>query len=277
MAGQDTIITVSVRGEQRTAYLHAPAHLDRGKQYPLLIGYHGGAGNARGYIEHAQLFAKGEQAGFIVVCPEGTPWRGIARYRLWNSGPEYAIGSGNADDIALTRLLIDKVSAIYPINPKRVYATGFSNGGQMAYRVALELADRIAAIAPMSGGRLAEGGRPSRPVPILHVHGTADGFYPLTGGRGSYSLGPTAHVPIDKVILEWCKFNGAQLTPQTRSHDGWEMQIHDGPAPVILVVVDDLGHQVAGGRDDRLPRQTLIDRPDAVAMALQFFNDHPIP
>ena len=50
----------------------------------------------RGYIEQARRFAKGEQAGFIVVCPEGTPLHGMAKHRVWNSGPEYAASVGNA-------------------------------------------------------------------------------------------------------------------------------------------------------------------------------------
>lgn len=169
------------------------------------------------------------------------------------------------------------VSSAYPVDPKRSYATGFSNGAQMSYRVALELSDRIAAIAAMSGARFADGRRPSRPVPVPHIHATADGVYPLEGGFGPYSIGGTAHVAVQAVILEWCRFNGAALTPQTRSRGGWEMQIHDGPAPVTLVLVNGLGHQIAGGADDHLPRQALLATPDALAMALEFFQSHPMP
>jgi polyhydroxybutyrate depolymerase len=276
-AAQETIVTVSVGGVQRTAYVHAPAKIDRAREYPLLIGYHGGAGSAQGYIEQSQLFAKGERAGFIVVCPEGTALGPMAKHRVWNSGSEYAASSHNADDVAFTAQLIDKVSALYSVDPKRIYATGFSNGGQMAYRVALELSARIAAIAPMSGGRLSQGRRPSRAVPVLHIHGTVDSVYPLSGGLGPYSIGRTPHVPIDQVILEWCRFNGAPLTPQILAHDGWQTQLHDGAAPVTLLLVHGMGHQIAGGGDDRLPQQRLVAQPDAVAMALAFFDAHPMP
>lgn len=276
-ATQDSIVAVLVAQQPRIAYLHVPATIDRERKYPLVIGFHGGGANAQGYIEQSQLVAKGERAGFIVVCPEGTPFRRMPRHRVWNSGPEYSTSSGNADDVAFTRLLIDEISSRYPIDPKRIYATGFSNGGQMSYRLALELSHRIAAIAPMSGGRLAEGRRPSRPVPVLHIHGTADGVYPLAGGLGPYSIGSTAHVPIDAVILEWCRFNAARLTAQTVAYHGWEMQEHDGSAPVILLRVAGLGHQIAGGNDDHLPRQAMRAKPDAVATALEFFNNHAIP
>jgi polyhydroxybutyrate depolymerase len=219
-SGHGTVVTVSVAGQQRTAYLHVPANIDRGKKYPLVIGYHGGAANAQQYIEQSQLFAKGERAGFIVVSPEGTAIGPAGKRRVWNSGSEYARNSRNADDVAFTRQLIDRISSMYPVDPKRIYATGFSNGGQMSYRVALEMSDRIAAIAPMSGGRLAEGSRPSRAVPVLHFHGTADGAYPVKGGLGPISIGRTPHVPIDDVILEWTRFNGARSEARIILNDG---------------------------------------------------------
>lgn len=57
----------------------------------------------------------------------------------------------------------------------------------------------------------------------------------------------------------------------------WEMQTHDGPAPVILVLVSGMGHQIAGGNDNGLPHQRIKDAPDTINMALQFFVDHPLP
>jgi polyhydroxybutyrate depolymerase len=274
---QDITLTLMVEGHNRVAYVHVPAALNPSKKYPLVIGYHGGAGNARGYIEQSQLFVKGDQAGFIVVCPEGTSIAGVGDHRVWDSGPEYALSSRRADDILFTMQLIDKISALYPIDPNRIYATGFSNGGQMAYRIALELSSRIAAVAAMSGGRLAGGLSPSRPVPMLHIHGTADGVYPIEGGLGPYSIGRTPHVGISSVIAEWCKFNGAGRIPQITWHDGWEMRLHAGPAPVELVLVKGMGHQIAGGLDDRLPHQAMRDAPDATKLALKFFAEHSLP
>jgi polyhydroxybutyrate depolymerase len=275
----DVTLTIDVGGVQRTAFVHAPDTIDRAHRYPLVIGFHGGGGNAEGYIQNSQLFAKGGAAGFIVVCPQGAPiaMRLPGDHRIWNSGTEYAQPSGAADDVAFTRLIIDRVSAMYPVDPKRVFVTGFSNGGQMAYRLALELADRIAAVAPMSGGRLAGDERPSRPVPVMHFHGMADTVYPLRGGLGPDSIGRTPHVGIDDVIDEWRRFDGADPTSTIEPHDGWEVHRHAGAAPVVLVLVEGMGHQIAGGRDDHLPGQAMRAQPDAIAMALQFFNDHPMP
>jgi polyhydroxybutyrate depolymerase len=271
----DATISVSVNGSERIAYLHAPANLKPEAKLPLVIGFHGGAGTAEGYIEISQLFPKADRAGFVAVCPEGTALFVLGRHRVWNSGPEYARSTRNADDVQFTRLLIDKVSSLYNIDPKRIYATGFSNGGQMAYRLALELGDRIAAIAPMSGGRLAGDLRPSRPVPVLHIHGTGDTVYPLKGGLGRDSIGRTPHAAIEDVIREWTAFDGAARVHAVL-HSGWREQIDDGPAPVDLVLVNGMGHQIAGGTDDRLPHQAMKNTPDAVGLALTFFLAHPM-
>jgi polyhydroxybutyrate depolymerase len=214
--------------------------------------------------------------GFIAVCPQGTQIALPGDHRVWNSGPEYERSSGGADDVLFTRRLIDEVSSAYPIDPRRIYVTGFSNGGQMAYRLALELSDQIAAIAPMSGGRLAGGGPPTRAVPVLHFHAMADSVYPFEGGLGVHSLGRVPHAPIEQVIAEWVGFYQARAAAQLQSHDGWELRLHDGPAPVELVLVSGMGHQIAGGRDDQLPGQAMRSEPDSVRMALKFFTDHPI-
>src|SRR6202158_2595968 len=273
---RDVTLRLAVKGRQRIAYLHVPAN-PAAKRYPLIIAYHGGAGNAEGYIQQSRIFDKGEQAGFMVVCPQATTLPGGGNHRVWNSGAEYALPSRHADDVAFTEALIREIGAKYPLDSKRIYATGFSNGGQMSYRAALELSQTFAAIAPMSGARLAGALRPGRAVPVLHIHGTADGYYPLQGGLGAYSLGPTPHGPIQAARAEWAVFNGARAAPQSIRREGWESELYAGRAPVELVLVDGMGHQIAGGADNHLPDQPMRDSPDAVAMAIKFFAAHPMP
>jgi len=272
----DLTLSLTVHGRTRVAYVHVPPRLDPAVPAAVVLGYHGGAGTAQGYIRHSQLFVKGERGGVVVVCPEGTLLPGSGEHRVWNSGPEYARAARDADDVAFTAALIDEIARRYPIDGKRVYATGFSNGGQMAYRLALELASRIAAIAPMSGGRLVDGPPSARAVPVLHIHGTADSLYPLAGGLGSHSIGRTPHVAILPMIADWAARNGDAAVAQVEAHSGWTRQAYVGPAPIELVLVEGLGHQIAGGEDDRLPGQALRDQPDAVALALEFFRAHPM-
>ena len=269
-------LSINLNGRTRTAYVWFGAARRVSLALPLVIGFHGGTGNAEGYIGNSRLFAKGEQAGFILACPQGTTLALPGNYRVWNSGPEYEASSSGAEDVLFTRQLIRTVGSIHPVDAKRVYATGFSNGGQMAYRLGLELAGEIAAIAPMSGGRLANGERPSRPVPVRHFHGTADSVYPFAGGLGAHSLGRVPHAPIPAVIGEWIRFDEASPAPQLQPHDGWELRRHEGRAPVDLVLISGMGHQIAGVGDNGLRAQILKPEPDAVRMALEFFADHPL-
>src|SRR5580658_6240004 len=240
-----TVLTVEVDGVARTAFASflgargsAPA--------PLVIGFHGGAGNAPVYLASSQLFARCEKAGFVAACPQGTsvafPLPGD--HRVWNSGPEYQYSSGGADDVLFTQRLIAQLATRQPLDPQRIFLTGFSNGAQMAYRLATELADRICAIAPMSGGRLADGKRPARAVPVRHFHGTADTVYPLAGGLGAHSIGRTPHVAIADVIAEWVGFDQASPAEQLEQHPGWELHHHPGAASVDLLLVEGLGHQI---------------------------------
>jgi poly(3-hydroxybutyrate) depolymerase len=86
-------------------------------------------------------------------------------------------------------------------------------------------------------------------------------------------IGPTSHVAIDAVIAEWRGFDHARARATIISHEGWEMRSHDGAAPVSLVLIQSMGHQIAGGADDHLPRQAMKSEPDEVAMALGFFGE----
>jgi polyhydroxybutyrate depolymerase len=105
------------------------------------------------------------------------------------------------DDVEFTRRLLDELAAVVTIDPKRVFATGMSNGGIMAYRLASELSDRIAAIAPVSGPMGTKTCAPRRPVSVIHFHGTDD--------RNRFFLG----TPLDRSLGR-----GRRMHPEAR-HD----------------------------------------------------------
>ncbi|MBV9331398.1 MAG: hypothetical protein JOZ55_07580 [Alphaproteobacteria bacterium] len=268
-------VSLTVNGESRSAFFFVPAHGTSGAPVPLVLGFHGGGGNAEGYLRQSHLAEKALAAGFAVIAPQGTAFLG--NHRLWNSGPEYVRAARNADDVSFVRALIETAAQRMPLDRKRIFATGFSNGAQLCYRLALELSGEIAAIAPMSGARLADGEHPDRPVPVLHIHGTADSVYPLEGGLGAHSIGRVPHAPVNPVLAEWIGFDHAAAMPALSAHAGWREALHEGPAPVGLVLVEGMGHQIAGGDDDHLAEQAMRSEPDAIALALAFFAAHPMP
>ncbi|MFZ5470257.1 MAG: alpha/beta hydrolase family esterase [Myxococcota bacterium] len=138
---------------------------------------HGGGGNAEDTQNAMGLDAIADAEGFIAVYPNGTGRKVLGKlFATWSSD-EQCCGDAlkeNVDDVAFISLLIDTLVKEQQVDPKRVYATGLSNGGNMSHRLGCELAQKLAAIAPMGALRVLAGCAPSRPVPVMIVHGTAD-------------------------------------------------------------------------------------------------------
>jgi polyhydroxybutyrate depolymerase len=173
-------------GLTRDYILHLPTGYSPSTHYPLVIDMHGYTSNA----SQQQLYTKFDSISnaqhFIVVYPNG-----IAS--SWNSGWVGTYGTG-VDDVGFVSALIDTLNANYSIDLQRVYATGMSNGGFQSYRLACELSDRIAAIASVTGSltdSTAYYCRPTRTVPIMEVHGTADPVVDYGGLAGSYGTEAT--------------------------------------------------------------------------------------
>ena len=158
----------SYDGYERTYLLHLPTGYDGIEPLPLIIAMHGGLGSADNLQSQSGLSNKADSENFIVVYPEGVKG-GVLNVRTWNAG--WCCGnssSSNVDDVGFIDSLLDTLVDRYAIDTNRIYATGMSNGGFMSYRLACELSDRIAAIAPVSASMSVTGYIPSRPVPIIH-------------------------------------------------------------------------------------------------------------
>lgn len=195
-------------GGDRPAELETPTTLTDGKQYPLVLVLHGFGANGfaqAAYLGLSDLPARDEA---FVIAPDGTP-NSTGRL-FWNADPACCDFDGqNPDDVAYLGGLIDDVVAAWPVDPAAVYVVGHSNGGFMAYRLACERADVIAAIAPLAGlaASNAAGCVPSRPVHVLHLHGTADATVPYTaGGTGIGTVGAEGSVG------QWAAHNGCGTT-----------------------------------------------------------------
>jgi polyhydroxybutyrate depolymerase len=225
-----------------------------------------------------------DRFGFLAVYPEGT---GLTRLLTFNAGTccGYAVRKG-VDDVGFVRHLLDEeLPRHYAVDNKRVYATGLSNGAMLCYRLACELSDRIAAIAPVAGSMGVEGPRPVRPVPVMHFHGMQDPNVPFAGGVGKNAIQPLAHRPIPETIAWWARVNRCLERPaeQRREKDyvytRYEPAVGTAGAPVVLYALPEGGHNWPGGVDTTafLGTGKLIVSVDASTLMWQFFARHTLP
>ncbi len=245
---------------------------------PVVVAFHGGGGNAvaaeRGSCAGGDpdapscLHALGAREGFVTVYPNGTessPEEGAAR--VWNAGgaAPFQCVSGraceeNVDDVAYVEALLDDLATRVAIDPARVYAAGLSNGGALVYRLACELAERIAAVAPIGAGNQFETGArcaPSAPVALLHVHGTADRCWEYAGGRAGACTGNPRGllVSVARSVGGWAERLGCAAEPRlrpgpARADDGIdviESVYEDCAASLRLLTVRGGGHTWVNG------------------------------
>jgi polyhydroxybutyrate depolymerase len=165
----------------RTYRIYAPAH--RANPAPVLVVLHGGGGSGSGQ----ELMTLGgfnriaDREGIIVLYPDGIG-------RNWNDGRGDVHSRAfeeNVDDVGFLKALLKQVSASYPIDRKRVFATGMSNGGFMSFRLACDASDTFLAVAPVVAELSVDLGprcHPDRPVSVAILDGTEDPLVPWNGG-----------------------------------------------------------------------------------------------
>lgn len=206
--------TIPFEGYERTYLVHLPTGYTGAADLPLLIALHGGGGNAYTMERISELSIKADTENFIVVYPEGIKG-GFFNISSWNAG--WCCGfasSSDVNDVSFIDSLLDKLIGQYKIDINRIYATGMSNGGFMSYRLACELSNRIAAIAPVECTMTLTNCAPNSAVPIIHFHSYLDTNIPYNGGIGS---GPSKHYnpPVDSIMNVWARHNNCHVLNDT--------------------------------------------------------------
>jgi polyhydroxybutyrate depolymerase len=240
-------------GEQKRTYLvHVPKKYDPKKPTPVVLALHGAAMDGSMMVWFSGLNKKSDEAGFIVVYPSGT---GVGPFRTWNAGGfQGKMAEGKADDVAFIGKLLDDLATVVTVDEKRVYACGMSNGGMMCYRLAAEMSDRIAAVAPVAGTIAIEESKPKRPVPVIHFHGSKDTIVPLEMTKGK-APSFMKFKGVEDSIQTWVKLNGCEEKGKTEtlSKGSDDMKVTrttygNGKhgSEVVLVVIEEGGHTWPG-------------------------------
>lgn len=244
-------------GRARANLLFCPPRLR--EPAPLLLALHGGGGNpaVMARITRFDVIARAE--GFVVAYAAGCGPR--PRRLNWNAGgPEYRGWSEKhrIDDIGFLRALIRRLQADYPIDPERIYVTGMSKGGMMAYRLACEASDVITAIGAVAATMVVPCERMPKKVAVVHVHGALDQNVPLAGGRGRLTFSRAPWPPVRTGIDYWRAANGCAPAVRLETGDPEVRHFHapagNGAADVDLFLLARCGHAWPGSRPRLIAR-----------------------
>ncbi|WP_018655831.1 alpha/beta hydrolase family esterase [Actinomadura flavalba] len=188
---------------------HVPPQLAKGdwkngkpeKKLPVVLALHGGLANM-GKMQQISGFDKvADEEGFLVVYPDGF-------MTTWNAGDCCGAAKiGNIKDVDFLSKVIDKLTDSGLVDKNRVYVTGFSNGAGMAYRMACEAPEKVAAIGVVEGALVTKCD-PGQPVSAMIFHGTADGNVPIGGGGRRDINDDRGYPPVKDAVDFWRRVAG---------------------------------------------------------------------
>ena len=293
----------------RSFALQLPWNWDGTSALPVIFAIHGGGGNRRsaasvtcpdGDVGDPQCFPiLARTHGFAVVLPDGTGTRPVHNVRTWNAGggsKGFNCASGAAcasgiDDIRYFRELLAELRQTIPVDDRRIFATGLSNGAAMSHRLACELPEEIAAIVAVGGTNqfAAVGGRCGEPVPVLQIHGTEDPCWSYDQSDGTcigsedngIKLGVNESMEVWRTIngcstdvIEEAIENRAPSDGTTSVRKTWQ----GCRAELSLIRIQGGGHTWPNGDEyldsDRIGR---VERDFGSEVVVEFFLDHPKP
>jgi polyhydroxybutyrate depolymerase len=284
---QTTAATLNVSALQRDYLVHVPAGLPDAP-VPLVFVFHGGGGESRSMAGLTRFSAVADREKFVVVYPQGIG-------RGWNDGRVSNVSQAHReqiDDLAFFDAMLDALSREHRIDPRRVFATGISNGGMFSHYLGANRASKVAAIAPVVGGitePFDQRFKPAEPVSVLIIQGTADSLVPYGGGRvaASSTADRGSVVSTDRAVQMWTSANACSGEPQVQPlpdrdpNDGTRIEAKTWSAcrngsAVWLYRVDGGGHTWPSG--PMYAPRALIGRVtnDIDSLAIwDFFRAHP--
>ena len=192
-------------GETREFAVYVPSSYDGSENVPLLFNFHGGSGDIASQIAVSDMRAMADTANFIVVYPQALPDPNDDGATLWTHKEPTTV-----DDIYFVEAMIDDLATEYAIDQNRVYACGYSNGGEFSFELACRLSHRIAAVGVVARSMYIETYNecsPSHPMGIVTIHGSEDEYEGIT------FLGTTYYIALDDVNAYWSNYNNTDTTP----------------------------------------------------------------
>ncbi|MFY9782114.1 MAG: PHB depolymerase family esterase [Acidimicrobiales bacterium] len=278
-----TVLTLSVNGFSRTVYVHIPLKSGDSSPLPLVLNLHGSGATAIDQAEFSGMNFASDAEKFIVAYPQGLIPDGTGFD--WNvpnvplTG-DRSVPKGAANDVSFLTKLVGILEGKYCVNPKMVYATGFSGGARMVSQLACDDSTIFAAVAPVSGLRRPTPCPTTRAVPIIAFHGSADPVDPFAGNGEAYWT-----YSVKTAAKDWAKQNKCSskvaTSPPASSVTLFSYSGCKNGAVVELYEVMGEGHEWPGGPtmpaalvSELGPQSNAIN---ADALMWSFFVAHPLP
>lgn len=245
----------------------------------LVVVLHGGGGSGENIARVTGFSKLAEKENFLVAYPEGT-----GRVPTWNAGKCCGYAQRmQVDDTGFIEAMIKDIKAKQPVDSQRIYATGMSNGGMMAYRLACDMGSVFAAVAPVAGAMntftCAPKGRPS--LAIFHAlddkHVLFNGGMPETGLRETLSLKPNPDASVKDAMDFWLKQDYCRKFPGNEDKGDYTVVTYfcAEDRHVTLYMLDTGGHSWPGGQKGRPDADEPIKSLSATEEIWTFFKNHP--
>jgi len=275
----------------RTFLVHVPPQAGEGSPLPVVVNFHGAGSNAAQQCQYTGMNVTANRHGFIVVYPNGTGILARQRQLLsFNAGVCCGAAMRNkVDDVAFTEAVVSVLGEKIAVDPHRLYATGMSNGGMMAHRMAVD-SSKIAAVASVAGQLAVTWFRPSKPVSVMEFH-SIDDRRAVFDGRTLRARLHTGLPPVQTGIDRWVVHNECRQTPTTsKAITGTMGSVNEGQTvttvtygpgrdgtEVVLYRFTGVGHVWPGSLTSLpllLGRATTL--VDANEIMWAFFSAHPL-
>lgn len=274
-----TRYTLVYNDVERDYLLHIPAGHKAATPVPLMVVLHGGLSNASKAMKMTGMTEKADAENFIAVFPNG----GVRKkfVHSWNSGfSSKKAERQTVDDVGFIRVLVDTIAKAYAIDKDRIYATGFSNGAIMTYRLACEMSDVFAAIGPVAGAIDCEPCKPTSPVSVIALHGSDDKAIKFIGGSNLKHGDTQAKQDwsVQHAISTWVKLDACSAVPERKHHEDALIEQYDGGtngAAVWLCTIQGGKHAWPGGRKEWIIGQRPSKETNATDLIWSFFESHP--
>ena len=242
---------------ERRYLLYVPTIYDGSMPFPLVLNFHGSGGDPEGQLAYSDFANLADEKNFVVALPFG-------EYRLWGSRSWNTTNdSDEVNDVLFTLDIISDLSKKLNIDPDRIYATGMSGGARMTSRLACDLDDVLAAVAPVAGIQFPPECKTHGGMPIITFHSKNDEVNPFEHGKNSP---PYWTAGVEESLAGWVDMNGCEEAPQIFSISdavarlSWE-NCRDN-AEIVFYLIEDGGHTWPS---------------EASKLIWEFFQEHSLP